>query len=121
MHSHLPPGADGKTVTWKNLLLFGISAGLLPCPSALVLMLSAIALNRTALGLVLIVFFSAGLAGTLTLVGLLLVYARDRFTRLKVGRATTLVRLLPIVSAALVAILGFAITYEGLLQTGLLR
>ena len=121
MHSHLPPGTDGKTVTWKNLLLFGISAGLLPCPSALVLMLSAIALNRTALGLVMIVFFSAGLAGTLTLVGLLLVYARNRFNRLKMGRANTLVRLLPIVSAALVAILGFAITYEGLIQTGLLK
>lgn len=121
VHSHLPPGADGKTVTWKNLLVFGISAGLLPCPSALVLMLSAIALNRTALGLIMIVFFSAGLAGTLTLVGLLLVYARDRFNRLQSARTTALVRLLPIVSAALVAILGLAITYEGLLQTGLLK
>ena len=121
MHSHLPPGSDGTTVTWKNLLIFGISAGLLPCPSALVLMLSAIALNRTALGLIMIVFFSMGLAGTLTLIGLLLVYAREKLGGMKLGKASKLIRLLPIVSAALVAILGLAITYEGLIQIGLLK
>ena len=121
MHSHLPPGTDGKAVTWKNLLIFGISAGLLPCPSALVLMLSAIALNRTALGLIMIVFFSLGLAGTLTLVGLLLVYAREKLGKMKLGKASRVIRLLPIVSAALVAVLGLAITYEGLIQIGLLR
>jgi nickel/cobalt exporter len=120
-HTHLPPGADGKAVTWKNLLIFGISAGLLPCPSALVLMLSAIALNRTALGLIMIIFFSFGLAGTLTLIGLLLVYAREKLGKLKLGRAGKVVRLLPVASAALVSILGMAITYEGLIQIGLLK
>jgi ABC-type nickel/cobalt efflux system permease component RcnA len=121
MHSHLPPGSDGTTVTWKSLLIFGISAGLLPCPSALILMLSAISLNRTALGLLMIIFFSFGLAGTLTLVGLLLVYARDKMGNLKLGAAGKVMRLLPIVSAALVSILGLAITYEGLLQVGFLK
>jgi len=84
-------------------------------------MLSAISLNRTALGLLMIIFFSFGLAGTLTLVGLLLVYARDKMGNLKLGAAGKIIRLLPIVSAALVSILGLAITYEGLLQVGFLK
>src|SRR5262249_44529544 len=42
VHSHLPPGSDGAKVTWRSLLALGISGGLLPCPSALVVLLSAI-------------------------------------------------------------------------------
>src|SRR6266540_7478448 len=55
-HSHLPPGADGQPVTWRGLLALGISGGLLPCPSALVVLLSAIALQRVALGRLLVAF-----------------------------------------------------------------
>lgn len=39
-HSHIPPGTDGTRVTWRSLLALGISGGLLPCPSALVVLLS---------------------------------------------------------------------------------
>ena len=52
-----------------------MSGGILPCPSALVVMLGAIAVHRVAFGLVLVVAFSLGLALTLTGVGLLVVYA----------------------------------------------
>jgi ABC-type nickel/cobalt efflux system permease component RcnA len=120
-HTHLPPGADGTEVTWKRLLLFGISAGLLPCPSALVVMLSAIALNRTAFGLILIIFFSLGLAGTLTGIGLMLVYARKLLAKVKLNSTTRILRIVPVASALLIAILGIAISYEALLQTGLLN
>ena len=68
-------GADGAPVTWRSLLALGISGGLLPCPSALVVMLGAIALQRVLLGLVLIVAFSAGLAATLSAIGLAMVYS----------------------------------------------
>ena len=44
----------------------GASAGLLPCPSALVVLLGAIAQHQIALGLLMIVVFSLGLACTLT-------------------------------------------------------
>lgn len=118
-HTHLPPGADGTAVTWKRLLLFGISAGLLPCPSALVVMLSAIALNRTAFGLILIIFFSLGLAGTLTGIGLVLVYARKMLAKVKLNATARILRLVPVTSALLIAILGIAISYEALLQTGI--
>ena len=53
----------------------GASAGLVPCPSALVVLLAAIAQHQVALGLVLILAFSAGLAATLTALGLAVVHS----------------------------------------------
>jgi len=115
-HSHLPPGGDGQPVTWRSLLALGVSGGLLPCPSALVVLLGAIALNRVALGMLLIVAFSVGLAAVLTGIGLLLVYARSLFEHFPTdGR---LLRTLPVVSAAVVTLAGLAITLGALVQAG---
>ena len=72
-HSHLPPGTDGKSVTWRSLLGLGISGGLLPCPAALVLLLAAVSLGRVGFGMVLVIVFSLGLAGVLITVGLLFI------------------------------------------------
>lgn len=117
-HSHLPPGADGQPVTWRSLLALGISGGLLPCPSALVVLLSALALHRVAFGMLLIVAFSVGLAAVLTGIGLLLVYARRFFDRVPTdGR---LLRALPVASAAFVTLAGLAIAAGALMQAGVL-
>jgi ABC-type nickel/cobalt efflux system permease component RcnA len=115
-HSHLPPGADGSPVTWKGLLALGISGGLLPCPSALVVLLSAISLNRVGYGLVLVIAFSVGLAATLTAVGLLFVYAGRLIKGSRIsGR---LARTLPVVSALVITCAGLVICYEALVQAG---
>ncbi len=116
-HSHLPPGADGGAVTWRSLLALGISGGLLPCPSALVVLLSAIALHRVGYGLVLVVAFSAGLATTLTAIGLMFVFA-GRFFKRPSGESRIL-RLLPAFSALVIACVGAAICYEALAQAGI--
>ena len=72
----------------RSLLAVGISGGLLPCPSALVVLLAAISLHRVAFGLLLIVAFSLGLALTITGVGLVAVLARRTFSVLaSTGRA----------------------------------
>jgi nickel/cobalt exporter len=115
-HSHLPPGTDGSRVTWRSLLALGISGGLLPCPSALVVLLSAISLHRVGYGLVLVFAFSVGLAATLTAIGLAFVYAG----RLIKGpiRESRIVRVLPVLSALVIACLGAAICYEALAQSG---
>jgi nickel/cobalt transporter (NicO) family protein len=96
----------------RNLLAVGVSGGLLPCPTALVVLLAAISLHRIGYGLVLIVAFSLGLAGAMTGVGLAAVSAR-RFLRKKSfdGRV---VRALPAVSAALILALGLAMTTRAL-------
>jgi len=95
-------------LTSRGIFGVGVAAGLLPCPSALVVLLSAIALHRIGLGLALIVAFSLGLAATITAVGLVAVLARRTFGSLSVdGRV---VRMLPAVSAGLILAVGILIT-----------
>ena len=118
-HSHLPPGTNGQPIAWRSLLALGISGGLLPCPSALVVLLSAISLHQIAFGLLLIVAFSTGLAGVLTGIGLLLVYAGRLFSRLP--SQGWVIRLLPVGSALVVAGLGAMIVVEALTQAGVWR
>jgi nickel/cobalt transporter (NicO) family protein len=92
----------------RDLLAVGISGGLLPCPTALVVLLAAISLHRVGYGLVLILAFSLGLAGAMTMVGLAAVSAR-RFLRKKSFEGR-IVRALPAASAALILALGIAMT-----------
>lgn len=109
-HSHLPPGADGTPVTWKSLFALGISGGLLPCPAALILLLAAVSQHRTVLGLALVLAFSLGLAGVLTVVGLLFVKGGRVFDGSP--RASAVARFLPVVSSLVIALLGALITIQ---------
>ena len=111
-HHHAHDHHHDDSLTSKGILGVGIAAGLLPCPSALVVLLSAIALHRIGLGLALIVAFSLGLAATITAIGLVAVMARRAFGRLSLnGR---LVHALPAVSAALILVVGVVITVKAL-------
>jgi ABC-type nickel/cobalt efflux system permease component RcnA len=111
-HSHLPPGAGGERVTWRSLLTLGISGGLVPCPSAMVLLLAAIALNKTAYGMLLVLVFSIGLALTLTAVGLVFLYARSRFPRPSASARWP--HWLPVLSAATITLVGVALSVGAL-------
>jgi ABC-type nickel/cobalt efflux system permease component RcnA len=94
----------------RGLLAMGASAGLIPCPTALVVLLGAIAQHQVALGLLLIVAFSAGLATTLSLLGLLVV----KVTHLPVpGRVAAV---LPAVSAIVIVAVGLILTARALPQ-----
>lgn len=104
MHSHLPPGVEGGQITWRSLLALGISGGLVPCPSALVLLLATVALNKTGYGLLLVLAFSVGLAVTLTAVGLAFLYGRDRIGRPRPDARWP--QWLPVVSAGAVTAVG---------------
>ena len=117
VHSHVPLGSDGSPVTWRSLLALGISGGLLPCPSALVVLLAAISLHRVGYGLLLVVAFSLGLAGTLTAVGLAFVYA-GRFLK-ATGKFDRLSRVLPVFSSFVISCVGLVICYEALNLNGL--
>lgn len=108
-HSHAVP----DSITWKSLLALGISGGLLPCPSALVLMLSAINLNRIGYGLILTVAFSFGLAATLTIVGLLFLYGGRIFDGEKVA-GYRIVKALPVFSAFFITCVGAVICYTSI-------
>ncbi len=109
-HSHAPP----KKVTWGNLLALGISGGLLPCPSALVLMLAAIAKDRIGYGLVLTLVFSLGLAATLTAVGLIFLYGGKFFDSPALSE-NRFIKALPVFSAFVIACVGAVICYNTLI------
>src|SRR5262249_54962792 len=115
-HHHDQTPAIDRPPGHRSLVALGVSGGILPCPSALVVMLGAIALGRTAFGLGLILAFSVGLATVLTGIGLALVYARARFDRLPLdGR---LARYMPVASAAIISLAGLTILVEALLRIG---
>ncbi len=101
-----------RALSSRGILGVGVAAGLLPCPSALVVLLSAIALHRIGLGLALIVAFSIGLAATITAIGLVAVFARQSFGRLSLNGPV--VRALPAVSAGLILVVGLVITVRAL-------
>jgi len=108
-HTHAPPA---ENVTWRSLLALGVSGGLVPCPSAMVLLLAAVALNKTAFGLVVVVAFSAGLALTLTAVGLAFLYARNRMP--SGPRASRWTRIVPLASAGAITLVGALLCYAAL-------
>jgi nickel/cobalt transporter (NicO) family protein len=108
-HDHGP-----EDLTWRGLLGLGASAGLIPCPSALVVLLAAIAQHQVALGLLMIVAFSLGLAGTLTALGLLVVLGGRVASRLRVPPAFGAA--LPAVSALVIVAAGFVLTVRALPQ-----
>jgi len=116
MHTHLPPGAAGEKITWRGLLALGVSGGLVPCPSAMVILLAAVAINKTLFGMVLVIAFSFGLAITLTIVGLAFLYARNRFRGPTAGGRWS--KLLPIVSAGLMTLLGVGLCVTAIRSFG---
>jgi len=119
-HSHVPDEhvpQDGK-ISLYQLFALGITGGIIPCPAALVVLLSAFALHRIGLGFFLIVAFSLGLAAVLIAVGMLMVYARRFMTTLKTdGPLTT--RWLPVASAGFMTVLGIVISIRAFATTGI--
>jgi ABC-type nickel/cobalt efflux system permease component RcnA len=104
-HSHVP-----DELSWKGLVALGASGGLVPCESALVLLLGAIALGRVGLGLLLLVSFSLGLALVLMTIGILVLYAKNLLPESKRSSNHPLVRWASIASPALVLIVGIVMT-----------
>jgi ABC-type nickel/cobalt efflux system permease component RcnA len=113
-HSHHGHSHRIERITWGNLLALGVSGGIVPCPSALVVLLSAITLHRIGFGLILIVAFSLGLASVLIAIGLLMLYARRFMDRFSFEGG--IVKRLPIFSAAIISVLGLVIAVKSLVD-----
>jgi nickel/cobalt exporter len=99
----------GPALSLRQLCMLGITGGIVPCPAALVVLLSAFSLHRIGFGLFLITAFSFGLAAVLVMVGLTMVYAKRMMSsRVRTGEAA--VRYLPILSSGFMVVLGVGIT-----------
>jgi nickel/cobalt exporter len=111
-HGHDHHHHEHDAPSGRSLVAVGITGGLLPCPSALVVLLAAISLHRVAFGMLLIVAFSAGLALSITGIGLVAVFAKQIFKR--ASFKGPLVRLLPAASALVILAAGLAMTVRAL-------
>jgi nickel/cobalt exporter len=107
-------------VSVKELLALGITGGIVPCPAALVVLLSAVALRRIGFGLLLIVAFSVGLAAVLVAIGLLMVHAGRLMARVH-GTGPIITRWLPLASSAIITLLGLGIAVQALVSAGILQ
>lgn len=119
-HGHEHSHAHGQIwgASRRRLLSLGIAGGVVPCPEALAVLLLSFTINRLAFGLIILVAFSLGLAAVLIAIGVAMVLAGptlERFTK-----DGPLMRSLPVVSAAVVTILGFGILYKAAADMGLL-
>src|SRR3954452_11999350 len=95
VHTHVP-----EEISVGGLIALGASGGLVPRPSALVLLLTSVSLGRVAFGLTLLVAFSLGLAVVLSSIGLAVLYARHLIPEGAGLMRSKAVRYLPVASAA---------------------
>lgn len=116
-HSHSHSGSDGRP-SRLSLVGMGVAGGLVPSPSALVILLGAIGLGRTAFGILLVVGYGLGMAATLTAAGFALVLVRRRWAARLTPSGTRwerLRRLAPAGTAALVLLVGIGLAGRSLL------
>jgi len=116
-HDHHP--SEGP-VSLPALVALGVTGGIVPCPAAVVVLLSALSLNRVGFGLLLIVAFSVGLAAVLITIGVLMVYARRAMARFSAD-GPLIRRWLPLASSAVITIVGVVITVQSLVAAGILH
>ena len=111
-HDHTVP----DDLSWRSLVSMGVSGGLAPCPSALVVLLTAIAFHRVWLGLILVTAFSVGLGLLLIAIGVAVVLMGDRL--LKGRQSGWLVAALPVASALIITAIGCVFTWRGVIGIG---
>ncbi|HLX34264.1 MAG TPA: hypothetical protein VKR30_03365 [Candidatus Limnocylindrales bacterium] len=115
-HRHLPEPGTG--LSWKSLFALGLSGGLVPSASALILLLGSISAGRIGYGIVLVVAFGIGMAVVLGGVGLALVRASRLVERLpsrwSLGRISGMAGAVQIATAGLVIVLGLVLTSQAL-------
>jgi ABC-type nickel/cobalt efflux system permease component RcnA len=122
-HEH-PAGDDGVPApSRRGLVAIGLAGGLLPSPSALLVFLGALALGHPWFGVMLVVAFGVGMAATLAVVGVVVMRLRERVERRLAGRPGSrfapVLRVTPLLTAAVVVVLGAALALRGLSGTGL--
>lgn len=118
-HDHAHPAPEGA-VSLPALLALGVTGGIVPCPAAVVVLLSALSLNRVGFGLLLIVAFSIGLAAVLIAIGILMVYARRLMDRFDTD-GPLIRRWLPLTSSVVITIVGVLIALQALMTAGIVQ
>lgn len=114
VHSHTIPGTG--PIDFRGAIVAATSGGIAPCPAAIVVMLAALRLHQIGYGIVLIVVFSLGLAFVLTGLGVAIV--RGSMLIARNAKFDRLVSSGPLLSAALISIVGAVMIGEGFVAQG---
>ncbi len=117
-HSHAPR-ATRDSVTTAQIIWFGFTGGLMPCPAALAVLLICIQLKAFALGVAMVAAFSVGVGATLVAIGLVVVWSSGKLAKTWPGFDRAMARL-PYLSAGLVLIVGLLMTAAGLNAAGVI-
>ena len=115
-HDHHHGVAGDKPLRFSSAVIAAMSGGIAPCPAAIVALLTALRLHRIGFGLVLIVIFSLGLAAVLTGLGVAVVRGASWLAHH--GAFARWMRYAPVVTAAIISIVGATMLAQGFIQEG---
>jgi ABC-type nickel/cobalt efflux system permease component RcnA len=116
-HHHHDFVPDAMSV--RSLIAMGFAGGLVPSPSALVVLLGAVALGRTWFGVLLVIGYGLGMACTLTGVGFALARWRNAIERRTAGRFAGLMRrTVPVLTASLIVLVGLGLASQAAVALG---
>ncbi|MEX0364338.1 nickel/cobalt efflux transporter, partial [Mycoplasmopsis synoviae] len=110
-----------QNVTTKQIIVFGLTGGLIPCPASITVLLLCLQMKKIALGGLLVLCFSIGLALTMVASGVVAAISVRQVTKRWSG-FSTIARKAPYFSGGLIILIGLYVTYHGLhviLQGGL--
>ena len=106
-----------SSFSWKNLILLGITGGIIPCPDAMAILLISLYMGKLILGMGIVLSFSAGLSISLILIGLLIVISKKLiFTRGMLSKGSIFI---PYLSSVFITFLGFYMIFNILKKGGI--
>lgn len=117
-HDHDHPNMN-TAFKFRDIITLGIAGGMVPCPSAMVILLFAIAVNQILFGLLLIISFSLGLASVLIFIGVCVIKTSGFLE--KFDTVNSWIQRLPVFSAGIIMVLGIFICLNSLIEAGILR
>ena len=105
----------GREVTTAQIVMFGLTGGLIPCPASITVLLLCLQLKRIALGATLVLGFSVGLALTMVASGVIAALSVKHLSkRMGGGRFGELAAKAPYLSGGLILIVGLYVGYQGI-------
>lgn len=106
--------ADRKVTTWQ-IILFGLTGGLIPCPASITVLLLCLQLKQIALGATLVLCFSIGLAATMVTVGVAAALGMRHAEKRWAGAFAVFARRAPYASGALISIVGVVLAWQAII------
>jgi ABC-type nickel/cobalt efflux system permease component RcnA len=105
---------SNKNITTGQIIIFGLTGGLIPCPASITVLLLCLQLKKIALGSVLVLGFSVGLAATMVVTGIVASLSVTHFTKRWKG-FSAVARRAPYFSGALISLVGIYVVYRGII------